>query len=102
MYRIVDLPYPKKEITEWNIRISENWWKFYVYNITYYYMMINYKLQIGHERKPGLVNLQGRVYPTHLWVKFGSHTKRKKGINACLNHKTICTALGHVLFGLLP
>lgn len=26
----------------------------------------------------------------------------EKGINACLNHKTICTALGHVLLGLLP
>jgi hypothetical protein len=36
--------------------------------------MINHKLQIGHERKSGLANLQGRVYPTHLWVKFGSHT----------------------------
>ena len=37
-------------------------------------MTINYKLQIGHERKPGVANLQGRVYHTHLWVKFGSHT----------------------------
>jgi hypothetical protein len=35
-------------------------------------MMINYKLQIGHERK--LSQFASRVYPTHLLVKFGSHT----------------------------
>jgi hypothetical protein len=35
-------------------------------------MMINYKLQIGHERK--LRQFASRVYPTHILVKFCSHT----------------------------
>ncbi len=35
-------------------------------------MTKNNKLQIGHERK--LSQFASRGYPTHLWVKLGSHT----------------------------